>query len=156
MRSQAMALLLGAVTIISWGLWGFFGKLALARGLPVVSQIITSGLVATVAGVAFLLVYLRSGGTITLAGSPNPWAMLTGIALIFGLICFYAALAVGAASVVVPMTGAYPLVTVLLSVAFLGERLTLGQWLGLVLVLFGMILLGGPTLGAEGPGLPRS
>lgn len=156
MRSPAMALLLGVLTIVSWGLWGFFGKLALSRGLPVASQIITSGLVAALACIILLIVYLRTGGALTLQGSPNLWAILTGLALVAGLVTFYGALSVGEATVIVPLTGTYPIFTVLLSLVFLGERLTIMQWLGIVLVVLGIVLLGAGTATTPGEASPGS
>jgi transporter family protein len=47
----------------------------------------------------------------------------------------------GAASIVVPLTALYPLVTVLLGYLFLGERLNPTQWLGVFLALVAAFLL---------------
>ncbi len=67
-----------------------------------------------------------------------------------GLLLFYVALDYGKAVVIVPLTATYPLVTVLLSYLFLGERPSPLQWCGLALVVVGAaLLLSGPILTAE-------
>ena len=59
-----------------------------------------------------------------------------------GLVTFYIALQRGNASAVVPMIGIYPAIVALLSVAFLGERLSLIQYAGIVLAVTGVMLIG--------------
>ncbi|MEQ9349589.1 MAG: EamA family transporter, partial [Alphaproteobacteria bacterium] len=79
----------------------------------------------------------------------NVWGVLSGLGLALGLLLFYLALELGKAAVIVPLTALYPVVAVLLSVLFLGERLTWVQWSGLVLALAGILLLvSGPVEGA--------
>ena len=61
----------------------------------------------------------------------------------------------GKASVVVPLTSTYPLVTLLLATAFLAERLTTRQWLGIALAVAAGVLMsyerrGGPRMNAIG------
>jgi transporter family protein len=59
----------------------------------------------------------------------------------FGLLCFLNALTVGAATVVVPLTALYPLVTVILSWALLRENLTPRHLAGIALALLAGWLL---------------
>jgi drug/metabolite transporter (DMT)-like permease len=57
-----------------------------------------------------------------------------------GLLCFYKALALGPIAIVSPIGGAYVAVAVLLVVAFLGERLSLGQTVGVVITVAGIVI----------------
>lgn len=80
------------------------------------------------------------------------WGSLTvpdiGLGLLVGLTngvgawCLFASLERGAkASVAIPLTALYPLVTAALAVAFLHERLSMRQWVGLALALVAGVLL---------------
>jgi uncharacterized membrane protein len=57
------------------------------------------------------------------------------------LICSFVALRHAKAVVAVPVMSAYPLVTVLASIAFLGESFSLAKVVGVGLVLAGVVLL---------------
>ena len=69
------------------------------------------------------------------------WAMLSGAAAIGGLVALYVALTTGEASKVVPISAAYPAVTVLLSAAVLSESVSVARAGGLCLVVGGVIVL---------------
>lgn len=120
-----------------WGLWGFLSKVA-ALKLP-------TGAVYLLAITGHLAVigYLAATG-----GAAIPWqaagvaaALGAGLCMAFGLLFFFKALAGGAASVVVPLTALYPLVTVILSRTLLRESFTLRQLAGVVLALAAVWLL---------------
>lgn len=82
-----------------------------------------------------------------LAGTPLPrgrglWAALVAGAFGgAGYVLFMKALKTGKASVVMPLTALYPAVTVVLAVAFLGERLTPVRAAGIALAILAAILL---------------
>ena len=70
------------------------------------------------------------------------WAFLTGILGGLGNLAFFQALVKGGkASVVAPVTALFPVVTVLLALVFLKERLGRVQWLGLGLAFVAIYLL---------------
>jgi transporter family protein len=70
------------------------------------------------------------------------WAFLTGILGGTGNIAFFRALGVGGqASVVVPATALFPVVTVILALSFLRERLGRAQKAGLAIALVAIYLL---------------
>lgn len=71
----------------------------------------------------------------------TPWAIASGAMAIGGLISFYVALNTGEASKVVPVSAAYPAVTVVLSALVLSERVSPVRAGGLVLVIAGVIVL---------------
>jgi len=70
------------------------------------------------------------------------WAFLTGILGGVGNIAFFRALVVGGqASIVVPVTALFPLVTVILALSVLRERVGRLQQLGLALALIAIYLI---------------
>ncbi len=120
-----------------WGLWGFLSKLA-ALQLP--------------AGAAYLMAATGHLGVIgylaATGGLAIPWqpaglaaALGAGLCMAFGLLCFFRALAGGAAGVVVPLTALYPMVTVIMSWMVLHEDFTLRRLAGVALALVAVWLL---------------
>jgi transporter family protein len=87
-----------------------------------------------------ILLY-ETGGRV--AFHPGGWAaaIAAGMSTGFGLFFFFRALNYGAASVIVPLTSLYPVVTVVLSWLFLKEGLSPRQLLGLVLAMAAVWLL---------------
>ena len=75
-----------------------------------------------------------------------------GFAARLGEWLLFACLRRGAqASVAIPLTATYPLLTLILAVTFLGERLRALQWLGIVLALTASVLMSLETPAAEQP-----
>jgi transporter family protein len=67
---------------------------------------------------------------------------LDGVTNSLGALCLYMSLQSGAkASIAVPLTALYPLITVLLAVVFLGERLNGLHWFGVALALLASLLM---------------
>lgn len=127
------------LTILCWGAWGAVSKVASDGVDANTNQIFfTLGLLPLMAFV------VRSpklrGGTQRATGIA--WAFLTGVLGGTGNIAFFRALVVGGkASIVVPVTALFPLVTVILAVVFLRERLGRVQKVGLLLALVAIYLL---------------
>jgi bacterial/archaeal transporter family protein len=128
-------------TILAWGAWGAVSKVASGGVDADTNQIFyTLGLIPLV-----LVVMLRSSRL----GEKRPgrrtgiaWAFLTGILGGTGNIAFFHALVIGGkASIVVPATALFPLVTVILAVMLLHERVSAQQKIGLVLALGAIYLL---------------
>jgi transporter family protein len=70
------------------------------------------------------------------------WGFVTGILGGVGHIAFFHALGIGGkASVVAPVTALFPLITVILAVTLLRERMGTAQKIGLVLALVAIYLL---------------
>ncbi len=69
------------------------------------------------------------------------WAAVGGFLAFAGFLTFFVALEQGNASTVVTLSALYPVVTILLSIAFLHERLTSRQSVGIVLALIASGLL---------------
>ena len=119
------------MALILWGAWGFLSKVA-ARQLPSEAVYLLA-----ICGHAVVLSYLWIGGGLSLPWLPGALAaaLAAGLCMACGLLFFYKALTVGAATVVVPLTALYPLVTVVLSWAVLREDLTPRHLAGITLAL---------------------
>ena len=120
-----------------WGVWGFLGKVA-SQSLPApaVYLLTISGHLVVV---AFIL--LEGLGPVAWQPAGVTAALGSGLAMAVALLVFLKALARGPALVVVPLTGLYPAVTVILSWLFLKEALTLRHLAGLALALAAVWLL---------------
>lgn len=131
------------VTIVLWGTWGLVSKIASAGVDAYVNQLLyTVGLAPIMIFVAISLA--RRRGDEKREGRTRGifWAFLTGILGGVGNIAFFQALVEGGkASVVAPVTALFPMVTVLLALFFLRERLGRVQWAGLGLAFVAIYLL---------------
>ena len=124
------------LTILMWGLWGFFGKLALERNMPPVSVFLAEVLISL-----FVAAFFVRRALIPPQAKWSMFGLFSGAGLAIGLIFYYLALEHAQANMIVPLTSLYPAVTVVLSYIFLHERLSPLQWVGLVLLLVGAYLL---------------
>jgi transporter family protein len=128
-----------------WGLWGFFGKLALQKGMAPTTMFLAEVITSAACTVPLVVVLFRNHSLSPFHTSWNVFGVLSGAGLALGLLCYYVALEKTQASLLVPLTAMYPVVSVLLSYAVLHERLSLLQWVGVVLVVGGAILLLSPA-----------
>lgn len=67
--------------------------------------------------------------------------ILSGIATGLSWICYFRALQIGPASIIAPVDKLSLFFAVVLAVIFLGERLSLYQWGGVILMSFGALLI---------------
>jgi transporter family protein len=134
-------LVFSLLTIGCWGAWGAVSKLASNDIDANTNQVLfTFGLLPLIA-IAVRSPSLSVGvGEVRRAGIG--WAFLTGILGGTGNIAFFRALVVGGqASIVVPVTALFPLVTVILALALLRERFGLLQKIGLALALIAIYFI---------------
>jgi transporter family protein len=124
-------------TLLIFGLWGFFPKLAVAY-LDPRSAVIYQ----TLGGLLVGLVVLFS---LKLHPAFHPkgalFALLTGIAGVTGTLCFFAAAERGKISLVVSITALYPLITIILAAIFLREPLTAKHLAGMACAILAILLL---------------
>lgn len=124
-----------ALCALSWGLWGFFGKLSAARlGWPTTSALGWTG------GMVVVLALCLPGFRWPGWGPALP-ALAYGLFGAVGALLFVQALQQGPAVLVAPLAEGYLVITVLLAVLFLGEALSFRRLLGLALILGGAALL---------------
>jgi transporter family protein len=130
-----------------WGIWGIVSALVSREASPLVTQVIsTLGVVP-----ATLLLFLSPGwrqGTNFKLGIV--FAGLTGLFGNLGNLCLLRAFSLeGPVSVVLPMSSMFPLVTALLAVLFLRERLNRIQSAGFVVALSAIYIVSLATAGAS-------
>ena len=135
------------VTIVLFGVWGFVSTLVTRDITPLTVQVLSTIGLLPVAFVLFFSKNLKKG---TNFGRGLVLATATGVLGGSGNIAMYKALQLGGeGSAVIPLTGMYPLVTVILARLLLKEKLNRIQSVGIVLAL-GAIYLFSPreSLGA--------
>ena len=86
-------------------------------------------------------IVLLATGTHFPLGTGGGWAAVTAVLVATALVLFFIALTHGEASTVVPVTSAYPVVTLIGAALFLSERITLVRGMGTALVVAGVVLL---------------
>ena len=138
LRSSWM--LLSIATVLLWGSWGLESKIIVDRISPWMNQVLFS------IGLLPILIWMPFWKNVRhVTGSPRAGALhgfVTGILGGAGNVGLYLALARGGkASIVLPLVGLAPLVTVVLALVFLRERLNRSQIIGLVLALISIYLL---------------
>ena len=128
------------LTVLLWGAWGAVSKIASAGVDANTNQIyFTVGLLPIM---LFLLRAARGGSAGKQRRIGITWAFVTGLLGGAGNIAFFRALGTGGnVSIVAPATALFPLVTVILAVTFLGERLSKQQMAGFALALVAIYLL---------------
>jgi bacterial/archaeal transporter family protein len=122
--------------VVFLGALGVTSKLAL-RSLPWQTLILCSGI-----GYIFTAAILSGLGQVRIEWDIDLfWAVASAALAIAALILLYVALGSGEASKVVPISAAYPAVTLVLAAIFLGEALTVARAGGMLLVIAGVIVL---------------
>ena len=151
-RSRAW-LFFSFLAIALWGVWGAVSKAASnAVPSPTDLQVIST---AGVVPIALLLIaspnFSKRTGSLSLG---ILFGVLTGLCGSVGNLALFASLNKGGdASTVLPLSGVYPLVTVVLAVIILRERLNGVQLFGMVIALGALYLFNAPQ---EAGGTPAS
>jgi bacterial/archaeal transporter family protein len=126
------------LTVVLWGVWGFESKILVDRTSPYTGQVLfTAGLVVPV--IFVLMSPKRFAGRRRKLGFF--FAFLTGLLGGLGNVGFFVALERGSASAIVPLTSLSPLVTVLVGVLVLKEKMRWFQYIGLALALVAIYML---------------
>jgi drug/metabolite transporter (DMT)-like permease len=143
-----VAALLALLSSLLWGSADFLGgtisrrhRAALVVGVSQAFGLVTIAVVAVAAGAL---------GDDT---GYLPWAVLSGLAGVVGLVSFYAALAAGTMGVVSPIAALGVVVPVLAGLAD-GERPGGWQLVGIVVAIAGVVLASGPELSGKAGARP--
>lgn len=126
--------------LFAWGLWGLSSKYALKFINPV-SLILFETIGAIIIQLIVLVFLFYSKYKFDANATGITLAMLTAFFGIIGAILFFFTLSKTKASVLVPLTALYPVVTVLLSFILLKEKVTLVQGIGIALAVAAGVLL---------------
>jgi transporter family protein len=132
-------LLWSLAVILFWGVAGFMTKWASGRiGMQVLMWRVVMQM-----GISFA--YLGTTGALKQFQSDRNGllvAILAGVLGALGQVGYYVLIDRYQVSLAVPLSSLYPLVTVLLAVLFLREQLNAAQWLGAILAVGAIVLLG--------------
>jgi transporter family protein len=131
-------------TVVAWGVWSFIAKL-LEQAIvsPAHAQAVsTIGILPVLIGLYAMKEPRGPGSRSTGIGL----ALGSGIISCLGNIAYFAVLDRGEkAAAVIPVTALYPVVTILLAVPLLKERISTLQWLGVGLSVIGIYFLNVPA-----------
>lgn len=120
-----------------WGLWGFLSKIGSATASPLQMQILfTLGMIPVAVAMLFAM-----RGKVDRDRVGVAYGLLCGIVTGLGTLGYFAALRVQDASVVTPITGVFPALTVVLAFVVLRERLNRVQIGGMLLALASILIL---------------
>lgn len=142
-------LLFSLIAVLLWGVWGTVATEAIDRRKTSPNHL---QLVSTMGLLPVSLLFLLSKNLKTGKNHVRGllYAFLTGVSASAGNWCFFESMARGGeGSIVYPLTGIYPLVTVILAFIFLREKLNRVQMVGLLLAM-AAIAMGG-VIGADAP-----
>jgi transporter family protein len=146
-RKLPLWLFWSLVTIVMWGTWGLVSKIASDGVDAYTNQLLfTLGILPLLVFAAWKISRRKKAdaesGPREGRGKGIFWAFLTGILGGVGNMAYFEAMVKGGkASVVTPVTALFPMVTVILALVFLKERLGRVQWVGLGLAFVAIYLL---------------
>jgi len=135
-------LLYTILAALSWGVWGIFSKVISEVTSPYLNHFLFT------IGLGFTLPFtIRKCKWKEVHPKGLIWGIVAGVVAILGNIAVYKAFAHGGqAAVVIPVTNLYPLVTILVALLFLKERITWVNVLGIFFAIPAIIILSGEEL----------
>ena len=131
-------ILLSILVIFLWGLWAFLFKIGVEQ-IGIKEALIWNNGIAVVISI-LIISFLIPHASLKIQSGVFYVMVATALG-ISGSIIWYIALEKEKASIVVSFTALYPLITVVLSVIFLKEKLSLENWIGIIFALIAGILL---------------
>jgi uncharacterized membrane protein len=124
-----------AIALVLWGVWAYASKILAVQMKTEILAFYTS-----IGSLIAIAIYTLIRTKVFL-NTNSWWAMLVGALAMIATFAFYAALAKGPVSIVVPWTGLYIIIPVILGFIFLGERITLNRIIGIVTAVISIIFL---------------
>jgi transporter family protein len=128
------------IAALAWGCWGICDKLAVRTMHPAMVQLINVMFGVFLAPVYWAF-YRSSGTTSALTMRGGLWSLAGAFTTGVASLAYIYALRERPAGTVVALTSAYPLVTIVLAVLMLGERITLEKMIGVGLILLGVFVV---------------
>ncbi len=125
------------LALISFGLWGFFTKLAIVYIDSKSALVFQTVGVVLVGLITLSLINFKPAADI----KGLTFGLLTGVAYGIGCLFYFMAVDKGKIITVVTLTALYPLITILLSYLILREAISMKQCLGIVFALTAIYLM---------------
>ena len=136
MNNVLIATLAGMMTALCWGVSDWLSAKASKRLGPIQInfglQII--GVIMVLILALFSDISMPSIGQLALIATSS--TLITCAYLIF-----VKALETGAVGIIVPLANSYPLITILLSITILGRHFSVGQFIGILIIIIGAVVL---------------
>ena len=129
-------ILLGLGTMVFWGLWAVFARVATRSLLPETAMVISYGTSVPVV-LAYIALQQKS---VSLSIDGVVFALIAGIFAAFGAVCFYAGLSYGQTAIVTTIGALYFLVAAVLSAFLFGESLGLKEVFGVMFAVLAVVL----------------
>jgi len=127
-----------------WGFWSLTSKVAVSKIGP--GNVFGFYVISSLTVPLVYAWFRKAGFRVFKTEKPSliSWVFgAAGLALnVSGTLIFSFALSIGQSSLVVPISGAYPLVTVTMALLMLGEKLNRFQLIALAFVIMGLVLIG--------------
>ncbi|MEM5870119.1 MAG: DMT family transporter [Candidatus Aenigmatarchaeota archaeon] len=127
---------LSILTFLAWGVWGFVGKIAF--NYLDWKEVYFFGIVGSL--VVFLIFYLIAKPSLSI-NIGSYLAFIAGFIGTSATLTYYLALEQGKACIIIPLTALYPLITLILSILFLREKITFYQGVGILLAILAVFLI---------------
>jgi drug/metabolite transporter (DMT)-like permease len=129
-----------ALSVLSYGSWGFFAKISQSKGascaMLTIFTAIGSGIIALSVGLPKLdLPQSYLGSVYVIAG------VVAGLCVGLGNYFLYQSLHTVPVSIAYPLSGLYILVTVILAVLFLNEKITIDHGIGVAFAALAVFFL---------------
>ena len=127
--------------LILWGFWGYTSKLA-ANNIEWKQLTFFFALGVILSALILNTILMGLMGSFSIALNKGSfYALASGVACLLGVAAVYIALEEGKASLVIPFTALYPLITILLSAILLKEKITLMQGFGVIFAIAAILLM---------------
>lgn len=143
MKSSKLWLFYALITTIFWGVWGAFIEIPEKAGFPAtLGYVVWSITMIPCALVALTIIKWK----------PETdkrsvfFGLIVGLLGAGGQLILFEALREGPAYIVFPLISLFPVLTIILSVAFLKEHTNKKHWIGIVLALIAAVFLANPKL----------
>lgn len=137
-NSSRYWMLFTLITTVSWGIWGAFIEIPEKAGFPAtLGYVVWAITMAPCALVALILIGWKLEYDLKSIGL----GLAVGLLGAGGQLILFEALREGPAYIVFPFISLFPVVTIILSFAFLKERSTKRQWVGITIALIAILFL---------------
>ncbi len=134
----SLGILYGIIALLGWGLADFFAKRVIDR----IGDFKALFWMQLLSMIPFFSLYLAVDGRFIFPINDYTMFILISILGIVGYFYFYKAIRLGNISIISPIQASYVVLTVILAVIFLQERLTIEQTISIAIVFIGLVMTG--------------
>jgi drug/metabolite transporter (DMT)-like permease len=147
--NNRMWLVFAVLAAFCWGVWDILAKFISSDISPYVNHLLFT------IGMVFTIPFVLKKCKLKEANSKGIlWGLVAGVLAIAGNIAVYQSFANGGlAAVVIPVTNSYPLVTILIAIAVLKEKMHWLNAIGILIVIPAIIMLSGQSQIFDDPSL---